>query len=524
MRSTTKIFLWVSTGALIVGVITFGVMQLLPKTLTEDERAIKNALELAVLQLNASLPMPKLAIIPKANIAAPSAQEIIARNAKLRSGDISDFRSALTNAVANFEAGTGSDREILKVMESISRPYEAMLVALDKWVAENEPNSIYAALIARGQMRRKFGWHARGTDYIPYTHEQNFTELSKWNKLAVEDFVAAIPKSKYPINATASLIYDAIDYSHADLKDKLYKAGEKIFPASEALFNHYSVGLFHENGGGSIPAAQAFLVRATKNGVPEDVRESVTQRLANIYANNYKIGEYRSALAYTIEQTKQKDNAGTWLARAEEERRAKLYEEALVSTQRALKHEPAHARALNEQAYILLQLSRPDEAKAARRLAADLGDNWAQHLIIDDLVWERNGETRDWVKIRAECEASAAMLNPTGQTCMGGMITDGVAGFTRDNAKEIAWYELAARQGDSKAQYNYGWMLYQGMGTKPDQEKGIFYLRNSARQGFDMALKKLIQLGERTDNLEWKASNWESFTRWVRRVKDRGIN
>ena len=91
---------------------------------------------------------------------------------------------------------------------------------------------------------------------------------------------------------------------------------------------------------------------------------------------------------------------------------------------------------------------------------------------------------------------------------MGGMITDGVAGFTRDNAKEIAWYELAARQGDSRAQYNYDWMLYQGMGAKQDKEKGIFYLKNSARQGFDVALKKLIAMGERTDNLEWKASNW----------------
>ena len=438
---------------LVIGAIIYGALQLLPRERTEDEKAIKRSLELAVVQLNALPPAPKLTVIAQAIVVAPSAQEVIARNAKLRSGDIANFRQALTRAIANFEVGIGSDREILSVLRTVDRPYEAMLVPLNKWVAENTADSIYAAHIARAHTRRKFAWHARGTDYIPYTHQQNFTELSKWNKLSVEDYVAAIPKSKHPINATASLIYDTIDYSHAALKDKLYKSGEKIFPASEALFTQYSASLMHENGGGSIPAAQAFLVRATKNGVPEDVRESLAQQLANIYANNYKIREYQGDLNYTIEQTKQKDDSGTWLARAKEERRTKLFDDALTSTQRALKHNPAFDKALAEQFYILFQLNRPEEAKAARRLAADLGSNWAQAQIIDDMMWERNGETRDWVKIRAECEASAAMLNPRGQTCMGGMITDGVAGFTRDNAKEIAWYELAARQGDSKAQY-----------------------------------------------------------------------
>ena len=120
---------------------------------------------------------------------------------------------------------------------------------------------------------------------------------------------------------------------------------------------------------------------------------------------------------------------------------------------------------------------------------------------------------RDWDKLRKECETSAEMLNPWGQNCVAGLFFEGLAGYPRDRAKAIAFFELAARQGNERAQHDYGWMLIQGMNVKPDREKGLFYMRNSARHKFEPALQKLKQLGERTDNLEWKANPLEDRKR-----------
>ena len=99
---------------------------------------------------------------------------------------------------------------------------------------------------------------------------------------------------------------------------------------------------------------------------------------------------------------------------------------------------------------------------------------------------------------------------------------EGLAGYPRDNAKSVAYYELAARQGNDRAQHDYGWSLIQGSGVKQDREKGLFYLRNSARQKFEPAVNKLKQLGERTDNLEWRANTLESGKRKLERLLDRG--
>lgn len=74
-----------------------------------------------------------------------------------------------------------------------------------------------------------------------------------------------------------------------------------------------------------------------------------------------------------------------------------------------------------------------------------------------------------------------------------------------------------------RAQHDYGWMLIKGMGgIQADREKGLFYMRNSARQKFEPALHKLKQLGERTDNLEWKATPLETAKDNVERMLDRG--
>ena len=117
---------------------------------------------------------------------------------------------------------------------------------------------------------------------------------------------------------------------------------------------------------------------------------------------------------------------------------------------------------------------------------------------------------------------SAEMRNASGQNCVGGLYSDGLAGYPKDNVKAIKFFELAARQGNDQAQHDYAWMLIYGEGVKADRKKGLFYMRNSARQKFEPALNKLKQLGERTDNLEWQASPTDTARRNSKRSLDQG--
>ncbi len=484
------------------------------------EKKIGVSLQKALALLDAMPPLPPLApLVATAQVPKPS-DVVIEQRARIRFGDISDMRHNLPLALARFEAGLASEDEVNSTIAVAYRSNDKSLDSLDKWVAE-EPGS-YAALVARGIVRSHLGWHARGGDYIPYTPTENLAEMTRLHLLALDDFVLALNKSRYPVLAISELLGISKAHGWKDESKKLFLAGERLSPSSDTLFSRYSSILYLEWGTGSVAAAKAFLRRAEENGVSLEARSALTRHLANADSGwRYSIGK-PDALAYAVEFSKRNDTVDAWWWRSQVESSLDRPEDALKSLRRVVEKYPDSAGAMGDIAGVLRKLNRIEDFKLARRRTADLGNDWAQGQIIADMIWERNGEKRDWERIKKECETSAEMLNPSGQHCIGGLYMEALAGYPRDDAKSVAYYELAARQGDDRAQHDYGWSLIQGSGVKQDREKGLFYLRNSARQKFEPALNKLKQLGERTDNLEWQATKLESAKRDLEVRLDRG--
>ncbi|WP_434779079.1 tetratricopeptide repeat protein [Neisseria sp. Ec49-e6-T10] len=60
----------------------------------------------------------------------------------------------------------------------------------------------------------------------------------------------------------------------------------------------------------------------------------------------------------------------------------------------------------------------------------------------------------------------------------------------------FSWFEKAAKNGDSDAQYVIGLMYYQADGVKQDLEKAFEWFRKSAKQGNGLAKEILINNNE----------------------------
>lgn len=520
MRVTSRMLLHAALISAAAGVAAYIVLETKEPNSHKAQEEIGTALRRAVAILEAAPPVPALKQISNAGSAPISIEDEIQRQAQVRNGDISQIRRDLPGALLRFESGEISESATGMAVSAAHGPFEKAFPALDRWIAE-EPNS-YAALVTRGIVRHRYGWHLRGGDYVVYTPKENLADMSRLQALAVEDFVAALSKTKYPVMAVDHLISIAVAQGWGEEAKKLYLAGERLSPSSDELFGSYKQILYGEWGTGSLPAAKAFLRRAEENGVSLEARSELMRHLLNMEsANRYSIGQ-PDALPNAVAFCERYGTIDAWWWRSKVESSVGRYEDSLKSLLHVIEKYPTSTDALGDMVTLLRKLNRPDAVKAIMRRTADLGNDWAQGEIIGDMIWERNGEKRDWPKIRKECEMSAEMRNPSGQNCVGGLYSDGLAGYPKNNAKAIKYYELAARQGNDRAQHDYGWMLIQGMGVKADREKGVFYLRNSARQNFEPALGKLKQLGERTDNLEWKATPLETAKRNVERMLDRG--
>ena len=513
-------FALLATLVVAIAAAVFGYKQLSTGTKDMDEERIGASLRKSIALLNAMPPLPALKPpVPAAEVPDQFA-DLVEKRARIRRGDISAIRRDLPPVLRRFEAGEASEDDVMAILSPVYAPHEKALPGLDKWVAE-EPDS-YAALLARGVVRYSLGWHWRGGDYIPYTPKENLAEMTRMHVLAADDFVLALSKSRYPVTAVGELVGIAMTHGWKDESKNLYLAGERLSPSSSHMFSSYTPVLYAEWGSGSVPAAKAFLRRAEDNGVSLEARSALIRHLMNIDGGDrFSIGK-PDALRHAIEFSERYDTIDGWWWRAGVELSLDLYEESLKSLLRVAEKYPTSPGVMADIAWVFRKLERPAEATQAMRRTADLGSNWAQGQIIADLVWERNGVKRDWDKVRKECEASAEMLNHWGQNCVAGLYFEGLAGYPKDRAKAIAFFELAARQGNERAQHDYGWMLIQGMNVEPDREKGLFYMRNSARQKFPPALQKLKQLGERTDNLEWKANPMEDRKRKLERLLDLG--
>ncbi|MCF6196116.1 MAG: sel1 repeat family protein [Emcibacter sp.] len=83
--------------------------------------------------------------------------------------------------------------------------------------------------------------------------------------------------------------------------------------------------------------------------------------------------------------------------------------------------------------------------------------------------------------------------------------------YEQDYREAMKWYQMAARQGDSYAQYNIGDMFMLGHGVEPDPVKAFVWYKRSAKNGYRCAKIKVSEMlfqGNAVDKNELMGMVW----------------
>ena len=83
-----------------------------------------------------------------------------------------------------------------------------------------------------------------------------------------------------------------------------------------------------------------------------------------------------------------------------------------------------------------------------------------------------------------------------------------------DNAEAVKWFYLAAREGHAKAQFNLGFMYYNGLGVEQNRSEALKWYRLAATKGDPWAQNNLGLMyrdGRRADRDYVEAYKWLSL-------------
>ena len=97
-----------------------------------------------------------------------------------------------------------------------------------------------------------------------------------------------------------------------------------------------------------------------------------------------------------------------------------------------------------------------------------------------------NGIKQSYSKAAYWWEKAAEQGHSNAQFNLGICYSDG-KGVEQSYSKAAYWYERAAEQGDSKAQYNIGVCYYNGNGVEQSYSKAAYWYKKAAEQGHSVA-------------------------------------
>lgn len=113
--------------------------------------------------------------------------------------------------------------------------------------------------------------------------------------------------------------------------------------------------------------------------------------------------------------------------------------------------------------------------------------------ICNELI-EKYFKTKQYVKCFEGHLELAQKGYPLAECQVGYFYFEGL-GTKKDIAKALYWTERAANHGDRDGQCNLAWFYEDGIGVEPDIEKAKFWYKKSAQQGHDMSIEKCKELG-----------------------------
>jgi tetratricopeptide (TPR) repeat protein len=411
----------------------------------------------------------------------------------LRAGDISELKRDLPGIHRRYALGELSEDTFFQALAPLNAVLPEALPALDEWVSQSPRE--YVAYVARGMVRAKLGWDARGIDLIRYVTKKEVDDMRRWHTLAAQDFFVSLDLSARPIPSIAGLIALAPARSKFDEGRRLYLEGMRISPGSSALFTAFKPLLDANWGGPSLAEVEATLLAAQKSGVEAEAWSALKRGMDNAHSGNLFTRDAKAAREYLIQFSEKYQTMDGWLTRAVEERKLGLYEDAERSLNRASEIRPDSRRLVEERAVLYEKRGLLPDAVTNYRRASELESNFAQEKLIFAYLRGALGIKVDLAAARQLCEESAAAYNPAGEHCLGWLHREGLAGLARDPKQAAKWERRAAHHGSAAAANDIGWRLLRGDGIPADREEGIYFLRKSARGGQQSAVSKLQELG-----------------------------
>jgi TPR repeat protein len=422
--------------------------------------------------------------------AVPGVPEILVA---LNAAKVDELERLLGGLQAAYEGGALQEDALARVFQLFDHVIPGTLPGFHAWVAKF-PLS-YAARVARGRQLVALGWQARGGKWAHETPQENFREMERLHGLAIADLKASFALAQRPFLSVETLIGIARGGGERATIEALFEAGVRVAPQAFPIYRAHMFSL-EPRWGGSIESMRGHVARAKDDGLPAreigwlEAWVLLVDHDAEIRSNP------RAAIPYAAQATGLDDRAPRWRERGNTEREHGFFDEAIGSYNRAIELDPDAYEGYAERGYVYERRGLLAEARADYEKGARLGSYYAQERVIRGHVYGELGMKRDHAVAREWCEAAAAMANPWGDFCIGGLYFDGLGGLPKDQAAAFKWFLRAAEKGNDTAQHDVGWMMVQGKGVAPNRAEGIEWLRKSARQGHQYAKAKLEQLGE----------------------------
>ena len=437
--------------------------------------------------------------------AAPAIPEILRA---ITARDIAALERLLGGLPAAHEDGKLALDALWRVFRLFDIVIPGALPTLDVWVTE-QPQS-HAARVARGRQYAALGWQARGTKYAHETSSSQFREMARLHILAVEDLRVSLRSTRTPFLAIETLMGIAQGAGDEQMVAVLFEEGIRAMPRNFPLYRARMMSL-EPRWGGSL-AAMTDLVARAENDILSAGEIAWLRTWVFLEEHDAEIrSNPRAAVSYAVMATEMDNRAPRWRHRSAVERDHGFLEEALASASRAIALDPEDYEGWADRARLHEKRGAMADARADYERGARLGSHYAQERVIRALVYGELAMKRDYAAAREWCEFAAAMANPWGDFCIGGLYFDGLGGLPKDATQGFDRFLRAAEQGHATAQHDVGWMLVQGRGVAQNRDQGIEWLRKAARQNHEYAKAKLQQLGVPIDPAP-------SLQAWLREV------
>lgn len=138
-----------------------------------------------------------------------------------------------------------------------------------------------------------------------------------------------------------------------------------------------------------------------------------------------------------------------------------------------------------------------------------------------DLVTSEKYKTQYSVKDLEEQEALALMGESEAKLEIAAIYHEGKNGIKKDLDKALYWYELAAKNDNSKAQNQLGYFYITGENVTKDATKAFEYFKKSALNGNSPAQVNLGQMYLGNMGIE---KNYEQALHWFKKASDQANN